>query len=145
MSATFGWPAEGQGVPAGCTVNGAECAGPPADHTAPARPGPLAFSTTAGLALAWGPAAGDHGPVRYEVHESGRLLTTVTGTRYAYSTGPALPPRIHVFAVRAVDAAGNVSPFRFRTLGQVWRGDRPASRSWSRRRRPAPTRSWCGR
>ena len=33
-----------------------------------------------------------------------------------HSAGSAPPPRIYVFAVRAVDAAGNVSPFVYRTV-----------------------------
>jgi hypothetical protein len=122
-SATFGWVADGPATPANCTLNGADCAGVPADYTAPTRPGPLGFDLSAGLALTWTPSTDDRGPVRYEVYESERLLATVTDTRYVYSTGPALPPRIYVFAVRAVDAAGNSSPYVYRSLGQIWRGD----------------------
>jgi hypothetical protein len=122
-SATFGWVAQGQGTPANCTLNGHECAGAPADHTAPSRPGPLAFDIRSGLTITWAPSTDDHGPVRYEVYESGQLLTTVTDNRYVYSNGATLPPRIYVFAVRAVDAAGNVSPYAAQTLGRIWRGD----------------------
>jgi hypothetical protein len=122
-SATFGWVAQGQGTPENCVLNGADCAGAPADYTAPTRPGPLAFDISAGLTLTWAPSADDHGPVAYQVYESGRLLSTVTGTRYVYSNGPTLPPRIYVFAVRAVDPAGNPSPSSYRSLGQIWRGD----------------------
>ncbi len=137
-SATFGWVADGQGTPVNCTLNGADCAGAPADHTAPSRPGPLAFDLSAGLTLSWAPSADDRGPVRYEVYESGRLLATVTDTRYVYSSGPALPPRIYVFAVRAVDAAGNPSPLAYRSLGQIWRGDEvPAAPTALRVDRPA--------
>lgn len=95
----------------------------PADHTAPTRPGPLAFDIRAGLTITWAPSTDDRGPVSYEVSESLQPRATVTDTRYVYSNGPALPPRIYIFAVRAVDAAGNVSPYAYRTLGQIWRGD----------------------
>lgn len=122
-SATFGWVADGQGTPDGCTLNGFDCAGVPADYTAPTRPGPLGFDTSAGLTLTWAPSSDDHGVVGYEVYESGQLRATVTGTRYVYSTGGTLPPRVYVFAVRAVDAAGNPSPYAYRSLGQIWRGD----------------------
>ncbi|MFI7541947.1 cellulose binding domain-containing protein [Actinoplanes sp. NPDC049599] len=122
-SATFGWVAEGQGTPAHCTLNGADCAGVPADHTAPTRPGPLVLDISSGLTLTWAPSTDDHGPVAYEVYESGQLRATVTDTRYVYSTGGTLPPRIYIFAVRAVDPAGNSSPLSYRTLGQIWRGD----------------------
>jgi hypothetical protein len=47
----------------------------------------------------------------------------VTEPRYVYSTGGTLPPRIYIFSVRAVDPAGNVSPWAFRSVGQIWRGD----------------------
>jgi chitinase len=122
-SVTFGWVAAGQGTPTKCTLNGADCAGTPADHTAPSRPGPLVFDISAGLAITWAPSADDRGPIAYEVYESGQLRATVTDARYVYSTGGTLPPRIYVFAVRAVDAADNSSPSTFRTLGQIWRGD----------------------
>jgi hypothetical protein len=139
-SATFGWVADGQGTPTGCTLNGLDCAGVPVptDHTAPTRPGPLAFDTSAGLALTWAPSTDDRGAVGYEVYESGQLRATVTDTRYVYTTAPALPPRIYIFAVRAVDAAGNVSPYAYRSLGQIWRGDEiPAAPSGLRVDSPA--------
>ncbi|MEU8234346.1 cellulose binding domain-containing protein [Actinoplanes sp. NPDC048967] len=122
-STTFGWVAGGQGDPANCTLNGADCAGAPMDHTAPGRPGPLAFDISAGLTITWAPSTDDQGPVRYEVSESGEPRATVTDTRYVYSTGGALPPRVYVFSVRAVDAAGNVSPWSYKSLGRIWRGD----------------------
>jgi chitinase len=122
-SATFGWVAEGQGTPENCTLNGADCAGVPVDHTAPSRPGPLAMDISSGLTITWAPSTDDRGPVAYEVYESGQLRATVTDTRYVYSTGATLPPRIYIFAVRAVDAAGNSSPSSYQTLGRIWRGD----------------------
>ncbi|WP_433730100.1 cellulose binding domain-containing protein [Actinoplanes sp. CA-051413] len=122
-STTFGWVASGQGNPANCTLNGADCAGAPADHTAPSRPGPLAFDISSGLTITWAPSTDDQGPVKYEVYESSQPRATVTDTRYVYSTGGTLPPRVYVFSVRAVDAAGNVSPWSFKSLGQIWRGD----------------------
>ena len=125
-SATFGWVAQGSAEPANCTLNGADCAGvvlPPTDHTSPTRPGPLTFDMTGGVTLNWAPSTDDQGTVAYQVYESGRLLTTVTDNRYVYSTSPALPPRIYVFAVRAVDPAGNSSISVYNTLGRIWRGD----------------------
>jgi hypothetical protein len=110
----------------------------PADYTAPTRPGPLVFDTSAGLALTWAPSTDDHGAVSYEVYESDQLRARVTDTRYVYSTGGTLPPRIYIFAVRAVDAAGNPSPYSYRSLGQIWRGDEvPAAPSGLRVDSPA--------
>lgn len=138
-SATFGWVADGQGTPANCTLNGADCAGVPADHVAPSRPGPLAFDISAGLTITWPPSTDDGGPVGYQVYESDQLRATVTEPRYVYSAGPILPPRIYIFAVRAVDAAGNVSPYAYRSLGQIWRGDEvPAAPSALRVDVPGP-------
>lgn len=122
-SVTFGWVAEGQGVPGNCSVNGASCAGQPLDHTPPSRPGPLELDLSNGVTLHWAPSTDDHGPVTYEVYESGRLLGKTSDNEYVYTTGTILPPRIYVFSVRAVDAAGNVSASAYRTLGQIWRGD----------------------
>ena len=137
-STTFGWVADGQGTPANCTLNGADCAGVPADHTAPGRPGPLAFDISNGLTITWAPATDDRGPVSYEVYESGQLRATVTDNGYVYSTGATLPPRIYIFAVRAVDAAGNVSPSAIQSLGRIWRGDEvPAAPSELRVDTPA--------
>lgn len=122
-SVMFGWVARGQGLPANCTLNGAACDGTAADHVPPPSPRPIQFDLSGGgLTLTWSPSADSSGPVRYELYESGRLLTTVTGTCYVHATSPP-PPRIYVFAVRAVDQAGNVSAAAYRSLGQIWRGD----------------------
>ena len=120
---TFGWVAAGQATPANCTLNGADCAGAPADYTAPTRPGPLVFDYRVGVTMTWAPSTDDQGPVTYEVYESGVLLRTVTEPRFVVSPGPALPPKVFVFAVRAVDAAGNPSASAHGTIGRIWRGD----------------------
>lgn len=49
-----------------------------------------------------------------------------------------LPPRIYIFAVRAVDAAGNASAYSYRTLGQFWRDEAPGAPSELRVDRPTP-------
>ena len=127
------------GAAAAPTPSGADCPGVPADHTAPSRPGPLAFDISAGLTITWAPSTDDRGPVGYQVFESQVLRTTVTDTRYVYSNGPTLPPRIYIFAVRAVDAAGNISPYSYKSLGQIWRGDEvPPAPSDPRVDAPAP-------
>ena len=66
------------------------------------------------LTLLWDPSTDDRGVVGYEVFSNGRLVTTVTGTSY---TMPTPPPMIFAFGIRAVDAAGNVSPFALIGLG----------------------------
>lgn len=96
---------------------------PAPDHTAPTRPEPLTIDvSTGGVVLRWTPSTDDRGPVRYEVYERDRLITTVTGTEYQYSASPP-PPAIFILFVRAVDDAGNVSASAYQTIGRVWRGD----------------------
>lgn len=126
MSATFGWVAYGSGTPTNCTLDGGPCDGVPLDYTAPARPADLRIDRSNGVTLRWGPSTDDQGPVRYEVYESGRLLTTTTDTSYVFRVGPTLPPRIYVFWVQAVDAAGNRSARSYVTLGYPWPNDQPA-------------------
>jgi hypothetical protein len=70
-----------------------------------------------GFALQWEPSTDEGGVVAYEVFEDGRLRATVTGTSYIVSECCVLPPKVYVFAVRAVDAAGNRSPFGFHPMG----------------------------
>jgi hypothetical protein len=61
------------------------------------------------------------------VYDAGNLVGTTTGTRYVVSDGPYLPPKIYVFSVRAVDAAGNPSPSSYLQLGEMWRDEPPAA------------------
>lgn len=115
---SFGWVASGTGTPSNCTINGAPCAGGPTgpDVRPPGTPPNLRL--VAGqpqtFNLAWDPATDDHGVVGYEVFANGNRIATTTGTFY---TGPIPPPMIFAYGVRAVDAAGNVSPFAFYGLG----------------------------
>ncbi|HYN95505.1 MAG TPA: cellulose binding domain-containing protein [Pilimelia sp.] len=124
-STSFGWVATGQGTPTNCTLNGQPCSGAPVDYTDPTRPGPLTIDVSGGVTLGWGPSTDDRGVVGYQVYEGGTLIATVPGTRFVYSTGPALPPRVYVFSVRAIDAAGNVSAWAYRTIGSIWRDVQP--------------------
>lgn len=126
-SATFGWVAAGHITPSNCTLNGAPCSGVRPDHTPPSRPGPMTTDLSTGYALTWGPSTDDRGPVTYEVYDAGALIGTTTGTRHVVSDGPYLPPKLYVFAVRAVDAAGNPSPYAFVPLGSMWRDEPPAA------------------
>ncbi|GIE95822.1 cellulose binding domain-containing protein [Paractinoplanes rishiriensis] len=129
-STTFGWVADGRGEPQNCVLNGSDCAGVPEvpqDYTSPTRTGALSFDLAGGVTLNWAPSTDDSGTVAYEVNESFGLSRKVTENRYVYTTAPALPPRIYVFWVRAIDAAGNASIAQYNTLGRVWRGDEPAA------------------
>lgn len=127
QSTTFGWVARGNAAPTGCVLNGDPCAGVPSDLQAPTAPTGMRVVLNPGVTLVWEPATDDRGVVAYQVYESGVLLTTVTGTSHVYSTTNALPPKVYVFAVRAVDAAGNVSPFDFTDLGAAWNDQPPVA------------------
>jgi hypothetical protein len=111
-SVTFGWVTRGTGKPANCTVNALPCAGGP-DITAPAAP--TNFRAVAGsstFTLRWD-ASTSSDVVAYQVVANGRQIAEVTGTSHVM---PPPPPMVFVYGVRAVDAAGNLSPFA--VLGQ---------------------------
>jgi hypothetical protein len=116
-STSFGWYARGTGEPTACLVNSQPCDGVQPDETDPTRPAPLTLDTSGGIILRW-PASSDDRQLRhYEVYESGRLLTTTTATSYVYLVGNTLPPRVYLFWVRAIDAAGNYSAGAYASLG----------------------------
>ena len=63
--------------------------------------------------LAWDAATDDRGVTEYEVFANGMRVAVTTGRSYS---SPVPPPAVFAFGVRAVDAAGNASPFAFRGL-----------------------------
>lgn len=129
-SATFGWLAAGNGDPAGCTVNGDPCGGTVLpDLRSPAAPENVRVTIDNGVTLLWEPSA-DADVVRYRIYESGSLWREVTGTSTVITTGTMLPPKVFIWAVHPVDAAGNVGPAGFATLGAAWSSEEPP---------PAPT------
>ncbi|GAA2327267.1 cellulose binding domain-containing protein [Dactylosporangium salmoneum] len=114
---TFGWVAQGLAAPTGCRLNGADCDGRPAapDIRPPSTPGNLrAVVGTNTLTLRWDPSADDTAVAGYEVYMGQNLAATVTGTEYVM---PTPPPMIITYRVRALDAAGNASPFAVLTPG----------------------------
>ena len=116
-SADFGWYAHGTGEPARCLVDGRPCDGAAPDETDPTRPAPLTIDTSGGVTLRWAASTDDRQLRHYEVYEGGTLLATTTATSHVYRTGSTLPPRVHLFRVRAVDAAGNYSAGAYASLG----------------------------
>jgi chitinase len=116
-SVTFGWYARGTGEPSWCLVNSQPCDGVRPDETDPTRPAPLTIDTSGGITLRWAASTDDRGLRHYEVYEGGTLLTTTTATSYVYLTGTTLPPRVYLFRVRAIDAAGNYSAGAYASLG----------------------------
>jgi hypothetical protein len=100
-------------APQHCLLNGRPCDGgepAPPDTTAPSAPtgltaGPATAST---VSLRWNAATDDVGVDHYAVYEGSSQVATTTLTS-ARVTGLA-PATAYSFTVRAIDAAGNVSP-----------------------------------
>jgi chitodextrinase len=102
------------GKPTNCTINSVPCAGGP-DLAPPSTPVNLRSSTAENLfTLSWGAATDNRGVVAYQIHSNGRQIAEVTGTSFSM---PIPPPMVMTFGVRAVDAAGNLSPFAVLGLG----------------------------
>ncbi|XVS61059.1 cellulose binding domain-containing protein [Actinosynnema sp. CA-299493] len=110
-TASFGFTVSGLGLPIGCTVAGAPCdgGGPAPDTSAPTVPGsPRVTGVTAGsVSLAWGASSDDVGVVDYEVLRGTTVVASATSA--AVTVDGLLPGTAYAFAVRARDAAGNVS------------------------------------
>ncbi|MER6944284.1 glycosyl hydrolase family 18 protein [Nonomuraea sp. NPDC000554] len=79
------------------------------DTTAPSVPGNLRSTgvTSSSVSLAWNASTDNVGVTGYDVFRGGTLVTTVTGT--SYTDGGLSASTSYTYAVRARDAAGNVS------------------------------------
>jgi len=113
----FGWVAQGTGGPTNCTLNGAACTGISGspDIRPPTTPGNLrAIVGTTTFTLRWNAASDDVAVTGYEVYSGANLLATVSGTEYTMGMPP---PMIITYRVRALDAAGNASPYAVLTPG----------------------------
>ncbi|WP_433209300.1 cellulose binding domain-containing protein [Dactylosporangium sp. CS-047395] len=114
-NANFGWVAQGTGGPLNCSLNGASCTGARADIRPPSTPGNLrAVVGTTTFTLRWDASSDDTAVAGYEVYSGASLVATVTGTEYTMGMPP---PMIITYRVRALDAAGNASPFAVITPG----------------------------
>ena len=81
-----------------------------ADTQAPTAPASLSASaiTSSGLTLQWNAASDNVGVTGYRVYRGTTLLTTTTALLYADSG--LSPATSYSYTVKAIDAAGNVSP-----------------------------------
>jgi hypothetical protein len=100
-------------APQHCQLNGRPCDGgepAPPDTTAPSAPTGLSAgaATTSTVSLSWDAASDDVGVDHYAVYSGGVQVATTTQTS-ARISGLA-PATSYSFTVRAIDAAGNVSP-----------------------------------
>ncbi len=116
-SVSFGFVANGTGVPQACTVNGAPCSGVPrADVTPPSTPGNARYVAGTMTTLLWDPSTDDTAVVEYQIFHRTTQIGTTTSTSFSM---PTPPPMVTTFGVRAVDAAGNISPFAPIHFGQL--------------------------
>ncbi|WP_159079422.1 fibronectin type III domain-containing protein [Plantactinospora sp. BC1] len=80
----------------------------------PANPRTLFEGYT--LTLLWDASSDDRGVTGYELFSNGRRFATTTGTSLSM---PVPPPMLFTFGIRALDAAGNSSPFAIIKLGSL--------------------------
>ncbi len=112
-STSFGWVAAGPGVPQACLLNGAPCDGRPPvrDVQPPTTPANLRGGGQGGtFTLRWDASTDDTGVIAYEVYSNTGTGPSATVTTTSHSMPPP-PPLVFTFGVRAIDAAGNRSPF----------------------------------
>ena len=106
-------------APQNCLIDGQACAGsssppppppPPPDTTPPTAPAGLAVSasTTTSVSLGWSASTDNVGVTGYRVYSGSSQVASTTGTS-ATVTG-LTPGTSYTFTVKALDAAGNVSP-----------------------------------
>jgi hypothetical protein len=117
-STSFGWVASGGGEPQSCTVNGAPCSGQPpaADVTPPSTPANIRITGSSLLTITWDPSTDDTGVVGYQIFQRTTQIATTTTPSF---TTPVPPPMVTTWGIRAVDAAGNLSPFAPIHFGQL--------------------------
>jgi chitodextrinase len=84
----------------------------PADAQAPTAPGTLVVTATTmtSVSLAWTPSTDNVAVTTYEVYVSGSGAPAATVTATGVTIAGLAPTTTYSFAVRARDAAGNVSP-----------------------------------
>lgn len=128
-STSFGWVASGAGSPQVCLVNNQPCAadddGTGPDFSPPTIPANPRHSVSGQqLHLRWDASTDNRGVVGYEVFSNSGQIAAVTDTSYSM---PPPPPGIFTFGVRAIDAAGNSSPFAVFKIGEVPDSDPPTA------------------
>jgi chitodextrinase len=88
------------------------CSGTRPDTQAPPAPGKVTVQASSATSahVMWGRAAKSDGVTRYEVYRTGVKVKTVPATTTMVDIGGLTASTAYTFTVRALDAAGNVSP-----------------------------------
>lgn len=125
---SFGFMAYGSGTPQNCVINGVPCDGSDtsdSDFSPPTIPAnPRTSFTSQTLTLHWDASTDNVGVAGYEIFSNGSRIATTIETSY---TMPVPPPMVFTFGIRALDAAGNSSPFAIIKLGEVPDSDPPTA------------------
>ena len=113
--------------PTNCLMNGAPCAGVPADTTPPSTPSGLHVTGTGpgSIALAWTASTDNVGVSGYRVYEGSTVTATATATGASVNVTGLLAGSSHTFTVTAVDAAGNESGHSAAVTGVAGSGAEP--------------------
>lgn len=127
-STSFGWLASGTGTPTGCLINNVSCAGGDGGGPDVSPPGiptnPRIEYGSQTVTLHWDASTDDRGVTGYELFSNGTRFATTTGTSH---TMPIPPPMVFTYGIRAIDAAGNSSPFAIVNFGSIPDSDPPTA------------------
>lgn len=113
--------------PTNCLMNGAPCAGMPADTAPPSTPSGLHVTGTGpgSIALAWTASTDNVGVTGYRVYEGSTVTATATATGASVNVTGLLAGSSHTFTVTAIDAAGNESGHSAAVTGVAGSGTQP--------------------
>jgi hypothetical protein len=99
--------------PVKCLIDGVQCGGtaPSRDIVPPTVPKNFTSALRGGfVTYSWDASTDGVGVAGYQFFANGGLVATTTGTS---RTTPIPPPMVFLYAVRAFDAAGNLSPLAY--------------------------------
>ncbi|MEN9490255.1 MAG: hypothetical protein RJA63_704, partial [Pseudomonadota bacterium] len=82
------------------------------DVTAPSAPASLRAEgkSATSVSLSWSAASDDQGVSGYQIYRNGTLVSLVQGNLLNYIDTGLMPGSSYRYSIKAVDAAGNLSP-----------------------------------
>ena len=82
------------------------------DVTAPSAPASLRAEgkSATSVSLSWSAASDDQGVTGYQIYRNGSLVSLVQGSLLNYIDTGLVPGSSYRYSIKAVDAAGNLSP-----------------------------------
>jgi hypothetical protein len=84
----------------------------PSDRTQPTTPGSFTATATSPseIALSWSPSTDDRALAGYRIYRDGVFVAMVGALATSFTYTGLAPESSHVYAIHAIDAAGNLSP-----------------------------------